>query len=89
MTITAGLAIYFIIWWVVLFTVLPVGVRPQSDQGDIVPGSAPSAPVNVSLGRKAIWTTIIASIVFGAFFLIYETGIIGLDDVPFLPRFEH
>ena len=89
MTIIAGVAIYFIIWWVVLFTVLPIGVRPQSDQGDVVPGSAPSAPVSVRLGRKVLWTTLIALVVFAAFVIIYETGVIGLDDVPFLPRFEH
>lgn len=89
MTITAGLAIYFIIWWVVLFTVLPIGIRSQAEHGDVVPGSAPSAPASFSLGRKALWTTLIASIVFGAFVLVYETGLIGLDDIPFLPRFEH
>jgi predicted secreted protein len=89
MSVTAGFAIYFIIWWVVLFTVLPFGVRSQAEQGDIVPGSAPSAPVAVSLRRKALWTTLIASIVFGAFLFVYETGVIGLDDIPFLPRFDH
>jgi predicted secreted protein len=89
MSVSAGFAIYFIIWWVVLFTVLPVGIRSQAETGDIIPGSAPSAPTSFSMVRKAIWTTIISALVFGSFLFVYETGLIGLDDIPFLPRFEH
>ena len=33
------IAIYFIVWWVCLFIVLPFGVRNQVDTGEIVPGS--------------------------------------------------
>ena len=45
MSVTFGIAVYFMIWWIVLFAVLPFG-RPQTqdEAGDIVPGSEPSAP---------------------------------------------
>ena len=89
MTITAGIAIYFIMWWVVLFTVLPFGIRSQEEEGSVVPGSAPSAPNTLNLSRKVLWTTVVTTIVFAAFVFVYETGIIGLDDIPFLPTYEH
>ncbi len=41
MSLTFGLALYFIIWWTVLFAVLPFGVRTQGEAGEIVPGTRP------------------------------------------------
>ena len=38
-------AIYFIIWWVVLFMVLPFGVRSQDESGEVSPGTDPGAPM--------------------------------------------
>ncbi|QCI78785.1 DUF1467 family protein [Hankyongella ginsenosidimutans] len=38
MSLISGLAIYLIIWWTVLFTVLPWGVRTAAEAGtDLVP----------------------------------------------------
>src|SRR6266536_2082582 len=36
MSVTTGLAIYFIVWWMVLFAVLPWGVRSQLESGQVV-----------------------------------------------------
>ena len=85
MSLTAAFAIYFIIWWLVLFTVLPFGVRTQSEEGSVTPGSVGSAPVRFPLRRKVIATTIVSAIVFAAFYAITTSGVIGLDDVPLLP----
>ena len=41
---TTAIAIYFLIWWVVLFAVLPWGVRSQEEAGEVVPGTDPGAP---------------------------------------------
>ena len=64
MSLATSIAIYFIIWWVVLFAVLPWGVRSQDEQGTITPGSDPGAPAIPNLKRKLIWTTIVAAGVF-------------------------
>ncbi len=58
MALTTAFAIYFIIWWVVLFAVLPWGVRSQEESGEVVPGSDPGAPNLPKLLLKLIWTTI-------------------------------
>jgi predicted secreted protein len=57
-------AIYFIVWWVTLFAVLPFGVRTQHDDGEVVQGTSAGAPVDVRISRIVALTTIAASILF-------------------------
>ena len=78
MPLPLSLALYFIIWWLVLFTVLPIGVRTQAEEGDIVPGSAESAPAAPRLAFKALLTTAIATIVFAVVYFTLSRGIIQL-----------
>ena len=58
MSIATAIAIYFIIWWMVLFAVLPWGVRGQHESGAVTPGTDPGAPAIPMLKRKLIWTTL-------------------------------
>ena len=46
MSLTLGIAIYVLLWWVVLFAVLPLGVRTQGEDGVTVPGTPESAPTD-------------------------------------------
>ena len=61
--VSGGLALYFVIWWILLFAVLPFGIRSQAESGEVVKGSEPGAPALPALREKAIWTTFVASIV--------------------------
>ena len=81
MSTTTAIAIYFIIWWTVLFVVLPWGVRSQHEAGEIVPGSEPGAPVVPNLLRKAGWTTLVSTIVFGLFYAAYVYRWVTLEDL--------
>jgi len=56
-----GSATYLIIWWLVIFAVLPFGVRP-SPEGD--PGHAAGAPANPHLLLKFAVTTVIATVIW-------------------------
>jgi predicted secreted protein len=67
---TLGLALFFIIWWIVLFAVLPIGVRTQGEDGVIVPGTPASAPTSPRLLRVAVLTTLISGIVFGLVWVV-------------------
>jgi predicted secreted protein len=76
---TTAIAIYFIIWWVVLFAVLPWGIRSQEESGDVVPGTDPGAPAVHLVWRKLLWTTITAAVVFGILTAIYKGNLIPID----------
>ena len=52
MSLATAVAIYFIIWWTVLFAVLPWGVRSQEQTGTVAKGTDPGAPAFPQLGRK-------------------------------------
>lgn len=79
MAVTTIIAIYFIIWWVVLFAVLPWGVRSQDESGEVVPGTDPGAPAAHRVWIKLVWTTVVASIVFVVLAAIYRAGLIPYD----------
>ena len=67
MKIGSMIAIYFVIWWTVLFAVLPVGVRNSHEAGEQVsPGNDAGAPMALHWGKKILATSVIALILFGA-----------------------
>lgn len=75
-------AIYFIVWWTVLFAVLPWGVRSQAESEDVAPGTDPGAPVRPLLLKKAIATTLVAALITGSLFYVVRTGLVKLEDFP-------
>ena len=74
MTLTSALAIYFVIWWLVLFAVLPWGVRTQGEAGTVEPGSPESAPVHPQLVKKALITTFIAAVLLAVVYVVVGMG---------------
>ena len=84
MNLASALAIYFIIWWLVLFLVLPFGIRNAHETGEAVEeGNEPGAPVKPRLIQKAVITTILAALVFAVFYLAVSRGLLSLDGLPF------
>jgi predicted secreted protein len=67
-----AIAVFLTIWWIVLFTVLPLGVRSLHEDGETPAGSDPGAPLAPMLLKKAAITTAIATVVFGVFLLIVK-----------------
>jgi len=78
-TISTGLAIYFVLWWVVLFLTLPFGVRSQHEEGGGSPGTDPGAPVASQMGRKLIWTTLLSAVIFAVGLLAYQAGFLNIE----------
>ncbi len=79
MTVATGFAIYFLIWWITLFAILPWGVRSQTESGDVVDGSDPGAPALPRLLVKLLWTTAVATVVFGICVVIFVNRLVTLD----------
>jgi|ERR1700752_3140080 predicted secreted protein len=89
MPVATGLAIFFLIWWVVLFVVLPWGIRsqheghdPGQDLGhDLVPGTDPGAPTKARIGWKLLWTTLVAAVIYAVCYIVYLEHWITIDGV--------
>jgi predicted secreted protein len=81
MSLVLGIALYFIIWWVMLFAVLPLGVRTQGDAGEIVQGTPDSAPVAPKALRIIGLTTALATVVFIVVWLAMRYKLIPLETV--------
>ena len=79
MSNTTFIAVFFLIWWVVLFAVLPWGVHSQEESADIAPGTDPGAPVVPKLGRKLMWTTLVAAIIFAAFYVVTVNRLVTIN----------
>ncbi len=77
--IGTAIAIYFLIWWVTLFAVLPWGVRNQEESGEVTPGTDPGAPAIHRVWIKLVWTTVVASVIFAILFVVYTRGLIPYD----------
>ena len=79
MSLISALAIFFIIWWLVLFAVLPFGVRSQQDAGDVTLGTDHGAPERPRLARKFAVTTAIAAVVFAAVYVVFGIYAFSLE----------
>lgn len=64
MPIASSIAIYLITWWLVLFAVLPFGVRNReeasSDPSFLIPGTDAGAPQKPMLLKKLIATSLVS-----------------------------
>ena len=82
MTYISAAAVFLIIWWVVLFAVLPFGLKTQDDEGETVLGTVSSAPRGPHMLRAVIRTTVVSLLIFG--FLVLLTRYFGFsfDDIP-------
>jgi len=76
MSLTGGLMIFAILWWMVLFTVLPFGIRTSNEAGiDEVDGQAASAPVRPRIITKMVITTLISAAIMGLIVAFVEAEI--------------
>jgi len=78
-----ALSIYLVTWWVVLFTILPIGVTSHTEAGvDHGDGGDPGAPVEPKLKRKFITTTIASTVIWVIIMVCLKFHLIPLPNVP-------
>ena len=79
MSLALGIAIYIVIWWTVLFAVLPIGVRTQGEDGAVVPGTPESAPSTPRLVRVVLLTTLLSALLFAGVYGAVRYGLVDLQ----------
>ena len=88
MSIVSALVLYAVIWFLVLFVVLPIRLETQGDRGEIVPGTHAGAPANLQMGKKARLVSIIAAAVWVVVAGIILSGVISVRDIDFFNRMD-
>ena len=65
MGITGSIIVYVIIWWIIFFSLLPVGIKSNKEVfREKIEGIDPGAPKNPKIAKKFLITTIITTIIF-------------------------
>ena len=86
MTIGSLIALYFIIWWLTLFAVLPFGIRSQHETGETVLGSDPGAPASIRLARIVAINSLVALVVLALVWIIHVENWFNLDIINAITR---
>ncbi len=73
----SGIAVYLVIWWLVIFMVLPWG-NQAVDAADVARGHASSAPRKPRLATKLAVTTVIAGVLWAIVYVVMDQGWISL-----------
>lgn len=87
MPIASAIAIYFVVWWISLFMVLPFGVRGQHEENQTLKGTEKGAPVNANIVKKFIQNSILATIIWAIIMAIIIFDLINLENIPFMDDF--
>ena len=73
-----GLMVFFVIWWTVIFAVLPLGVRRGEDN---VAGAERGAPAKPDLLRKALITTAITAVLWALWYVTWMLDVFSFRNV--------
>lgn len=78
----SAFAVFFVVWWLVLFAVLPFGLKTQDEDGEVTLGTVASAPRGPHMLRAMIWATIVALVICGGFFYLTRGLGYTFADIP-------
>jgi predicted secreted protein len=75
MEFLSAAVVFIIVWWLVLFMVLPFGVRPPDE---VEPGTEPGAPGKPRMVVKLAVTTLIALCLTALIVWVIQSGFVRL-----------
>ena len=79
MGITGSIIVYVLIWWIIFFSLLPVGIQSKKEKFiEKIEGIDPGAPNNPKIGKKFLITTIITSIIFIVIYYLVKFDLLNL-----------
>ena len=81
MGITGSIIVYVLIWWIIFFSVLPVGIQSNKEAfREKLEGIDPGAPKNPKIAKKFLLTTIITTIIFIVIYYLIRSDLINLRE---------
>lgn len=86
MAITSAIVLFAVIWFMLLLIALPLRLKTQGEDGEIVSGTPASAPVDPMIGKKMIWVTIVTIILWIPLVWFILSGTLTIKDIDFFNR---
>ncbi len=86
MGIVSGIVLFLVVWFMVLFVVLPIRIETQGERGEVEPGTPQSAPAEAVMWRKAKLVTAISVVIWAILAAIILSGAISLRDLDWFRR---
>ena len=81
MGITGSIIVYVMIWWIIFFSVLPIGIQSNKEKfREKIEGVDPGAPNNPKIARKFLITTLITSIIFIVIYYLVRIDFLNLRE---------
>ena len=81
MGLTGSIIVYVMIWWIIFFSVLPIGIRSNKEVfRENIGGMDPGAPKNPKIGKKFFLTTLITTIIFIVIYYLVEIDLLNLRE---------
>ncbi len=81
MQIASGIVVFIMIWWTVIFCVLPIGMSTTYDKDDEEDTlQAPGAPKTFNLKKKLLLTTLISVILWCIVYIIIQADVFNIKD---------
>ena len=78
-------AIFWLFWALSFFFVLPFRLQRRGPDEPATPGQFAGSPTRFSFPRTCLWTTIVALVLFGLFYLNYIYDVVPVGAFNFVP----
>ena len=81
MGITGSIIVYVMIWWIIFFSVLPIGIQSNKEVfKEKIEGMDPGAPKNPNIAKKFIITTLITTVIFSVIYYLTKIELLNLRE---------
>ena len=88
MSITSGLVLYAVIWFLTFLVVIPIRLKTQGDMGRVEPGTHSAAPEVHNLKKKAWITSGLSAAMWAIIVGIILSGWVTVADFDFMGRLD-
>lgn len=79
MSVSGGIVVFAMYWFLGLFWMLPLGIRTQEEEGGVVAGTPPGAPVRHGLKWKVGGATAVALALWTITWVVVRFDLVPVD----------
>lgn len=84
MAITSAFVLFSVIWFMLFLMILPMRLKTQGENGDVVPGTHASSPENPQIKKKAKITTAITLVLWAIICYLIIFDVVTARDIDWM-----